>query len=56
MIGVARPGLGDGLRHLVFEGKVLIIYRVMGQDVHVTNVLYRERDTADFVEGKNTVE
>lgn len=53
MIGVARPDLGDGLRHLVFEGKVLIIYRVMGQDVHVTNVLYRGRDTVDFVEGKD---
>ncbi len=56
MIGVARPDLGDGLRHLVFEGKALIIYRVMGQDVHVTNVLYRGRDTVDFVEGKDPSE
>ncbi len=56
MIGVARPDLGDGLRHLVFEGKALIIYRVTGQDVHVTNVLYRGRDTADFVEGKGSDE
>jgi plasmid stabilization system protein ParE len=54
MIGVARLDLGDGLRHLVFEGKALIIYRVMGQDVHVTNVLYRGRDTVDFVEGKDS--
>ncbi len=53
MIGVARPDLGDGLRHLVFEGKALIIYPVMGQDVQVTNVLYRGRDTVDFVEGKD---
>jgi toxin ParE1/3/4 len=52
LIGVARSDLGDGLRHLVFEGKALIIYRVMDQDVHVTNVLYRGRDTADFVEGR----
>ncbi len=56
LIGVARPDLGDGLRHLVFEGKALIIYRVMDQDVHVTNVLYRGRDTVDFVEGKDSGE
>ncbi len=53
MIGVARPDLGDGLRHLVLEGKALIIYRVIDQDLHITNVLYRGRDTADFVEGKD---
>lgn len=51
LIGVARPDLGEGLRHLVFEGKALIIYRVMDRDVQVTNVLYRGRDTVDFVEG-----
>jgi toxin ParE1/3/4 len=56
LIGVARPDLGDGLRHLVFEGKALIIYRVLGQDVHVTNILYRGRDTADFVEGRDLVD
>jgi toxin ParE1/3/4 len=54
LIGVARPDLGDGLRHLVFESKALIIYRVVGQDVHVTNILYRGRDNADFVEGKDS--
>ncbi len=51
LIGVARPDLSEGLRHLVFEGKALIIYRVMDQDIQVTNVVYRGRDTADFVEG-----
>jgi toxin ParE1/3/4 len=53
MIGVARPDLGDGLRHLVFESRALIIYRVIGQDVHVTNILYRGRDSVDFVEGRD---
>jgi toxin ParE1/3/4 len=53
LIGVARPDLGEGLRHLVFESKALIIYRVMGQDIHITNVLYRGRDTDDFIEGKD---
>jgi toxin ParE1/3/4 len=53
LIGVARPDLGDGLRHLVFESKALIIYRVIDQGVYVTNVLYRGRDTEDFVEGKD---
>jgi toxin ParE1/3/4 len=56
LIGIARPDLGDGLRHLVFEGRALIIYRVMGQDVQVTNVLYRGRDTDEFVEGKGSDE
>jgi toxin ParE1/3/4 len=51
MIGVARPDLGIGLRHLVFEGRALIIYRIGEKDIQVTNVLYRGRDTADFIEG-----
>jgi toxin ParE1/3/4 len=51
MIGVARPDLGVGLRHLVIEGKALIIYRVGDTDLQVTNILYRGRDTEDFIEG-----
>lgn len=42
--GAARPDLGDGVRLVPFERSAVILYRVAGDIVEITNVFYGGRD------------
>ena len=42
--GSARNDLHQGVRILTFERKAVIVYRVLAEDVEVTNIFYGGRD------------
>jgi toxin ParE1/3/4 len=44
--GRPRDDLAPGLRTVAFERRVVIVYRVVGSTVEITNVFYGGRDYA----------
>lgn len=46
-IGAARDDLLPGLRLLPFERRAAIFYFIVGDEVRITNVLYKGRDYSD---------
>ena len=46
LAGRAREDLAPGLRTVPFERRVVIVYRVVGQTVEITNVFHGGRDYA----------
>lgn len=50
--GAPRPDLGEGLRLVPFERSAVIIYRVAGEIVEITNVFYGGRDYEALMRGR----
>ena len=48
-IGVARDDLSLGIRLIPFERKAAIFYRILDEEVQITNVFYRGRDYDDTI-------
>jgi toxin ParE1/3/4 len=46
LAGRPRDDLAPGLRTVPFERRIVIVYRVVGETVEVTNVFHGERDYA----------
>jgi toxin ParE1/3/4 len=44
--GRPRDDLAKGLRSIAFERRVVIVYRVIGDTVEITNIFYGGRDYA----------
>ena len=47
-LGVARDDLLAGLRHLAFERRAAIFYRITVDEIQIVNIFYKGRDYDDF--------